>query len=168
MTKEELINKYDYLYDVMSHSNKPSNMKTFGEIEKSIFYDMAVSHSEIAKEWLDKLEAICWDNYLTEKEAKTIVSKMNPTSKWSIEQILKALEDNHYTIEHSPHYNKYALATTVAMISSDDLCTIKKLMPNKELTEAESLHICYELALDKLKDEDGVFNIRKYFNEVIM
>ena len=50
---------------------------------------------------------------------------------------------------------------------SDSASTIADIVLKKSLNEvdgSEMLRICYHLALDLLKDKDGVFDIRKYFN----
>ncbi|MBR3285773.1 MAG: hypothetical protein IKI70_05805, partial [Bacteroidales bacterium] len=55
----------------------------------------------------------------------------------------------------------------ISMKYSDSASTIADIVLKKSLNEvdgSEMLRICYHLALDLLKDKDGVFDIRKYFN----
>ena len=47
--------------------------------------DMAAKHPELAQEYLDKLCAIKWKNYLTKKEASEIVNGMNPPATWDMQ-----------------------------------------------------------------------------------
>ena len=71
-TKDEMIERYNLLYEKMSDSKNPKNMKIFGEAEKYMFREIAVAHPDMAETWLSHLEAVCWDNYLSEREAGNI------------------------------------------------------------------------------------------------
>lgn len=53
---------------------------------KKIMYQTIESHPQRAEELLEILEAVNWNNYLTEKEADQIVSKMSPAPRWSRQQ----------------------------------------------------------------------------------
>lgn len=66
-TKDEMIERYNLLYEKMSDSKNPKNMKIFGEAEKYMFREIAVAHPDMAETWLSHLEAVCWDNYLSER-----------------------------------------------------------------------------------------------------
>jgi len=66
-------------------------------------------------------------------------------------------------IEKSPNYNKCALYVTMCMLDSDSSNTLKKLVEN----ETDYFKLLHSLAVDKLTDKDGVFNIRHYFCEFL-
>lgn len=75
-TKEEMIDRYHQLYDKMKDSKDPKNMKIFGEAERWVFKQVASAHPDMAESWLSHLEAVCWDNYLSENEAMNIGKRM--------------------------------------------------------------------------------------------
>ena len=70
---EELIKKYDALYEEMAASKNPMRMMAFGDAEKWMFYSLVEKHPDLAEMWLKKLEASKWHNYLTEEEAEEVV-----------------------------------------------------------------------------------------------
>ena len=159
MESKDLKQRYVELYDYMATSKEPANMKHFGNIMTEMFHWFADNKPEKAEEWLWKLEAIKWNNYLTPKEADTIVAQMVPAAPWTREQWQKAMADHDFDMEDTPYYNKCALYVTMNMIYSDSIETLKKYVGASELFNA-----IYDLAVDKLVDEDGQFNIREYFN----
>lgn len=55
-TKDEMIERYNLLYEKMSDSKNPKNMKIFGEAEKYMFREIAVAHPDMAETWLSHLE----------------------------------------------------------------------------------------------------------------
>ena len=73
------------------------------------------------------------------------------------------MEKTDKSIEMPPYYNKCALYVTMCMIDSDSGKTIKGI----ETDEEKYFDIVYSLAIDKLLDRDGVFNIRHYFCELL-
>jgi hypothetical protein len=106
-----------------------------------------------------------WDNYVTRSEAEQIVKHMDPAAKWSEEQMMRALENLGYPKEEAPYYNEHALWVAVSMKYSDDAKTIAEVLGKKveEVEEVEMLRICHDLAMNVLKDADGVFDVRHYF-----
>ena len=74
-------------------------------------------------------------------------------------QIEEALSDNDLPDEERPYYNKYALLVAIAMKASDHTESLLKVVSDK----SQLFKVIYDLAIDVLKDKDGVFNIRKYF-----
>ena len=112
----------------------------------------------MAKEWLEKLCAIKWKNYLTQKEAEKIVDSMEPKASWAYNQWESAIERAGYTLENEPFYNKYALWVAMNMIVSDSSSTLKKYIGEEKMFDA-----VHDLAVDKLTDKDEKFSIRKYF-----
>ena len=63
-----------------------------------------------------------------------------------------------FDMGHEPCYNSCALWVAMNMIMSDSSETLKKYVAEEEMFKA-----VHDLAVDKLKDKDGVFNIRSYF-----
>jgi hypothetical protein len=83
---------------------------------------------------------------------------MQPSAPWSREQWKQAMMMKQYPTEEEPYYNSCALWVTMNMIMSDSSNTLKKYVDDNTLFE-----LVHALAIDSLKDKDGVFNIRKYF-----
>ena len=158
MNQEEMKKEFDALYDMMANSNKVEFMHTFGMVHKEMMDWFIVNKPELAEEWLAKLEAIRWDNYLSPKEAENIVSAMKPRAPWSKEQWKSTMEQHGYDLDDEPCYNRCALWVTMNMIMSDSSETLSKYISSDKMFEA-----VYNLALDKLEDEDEKFNIRTYF-----
>ena len=159
MNAQELKEKYADLYGYMASSRDPENMKAFGKVMTEMFMWFADNKSEAAQEWLDKLESINWDNYLTPKEAEKIVSSMKPSAPWSREKWREAMSQHGYKMEEEPCYNSCALWVTMNMIMSDSSETLVKYVSSDKMFSA-----VHDLAVDKLCDEDNVFSIRRYFS----
>ena len=79
---EQLKKKFDELYNFIISSSDTGKMKMLGWVMKAMMYDTIDAHPQHADEYLAILESVKWDNYLTEKEAETIVNAMSPTPKW--------------------------------------------------------------------------------------
>lgn len=158
MTQEEMKKEFHALYDLMANSNKVEYMRTFGNVHKEMMEWFIQNKPEMAMEWLEKLESIRWNNYLTQKEALHIVSKMEPKAPWSYEQWASVMERHGYPLEKEPCYNRYALYTTMNMIMSDSSETIAVYVD-----EVNVFKLVHDLAVDKLADLDEKFNVRHYF-----
>lgn len=158
MTTDELKKRYDALFSYMVASKDPENMKHFGTVMNKMMDWMIQYKPDIASEWIDELECIKWDNYLTPKEADQIVASMNPQRPWSREQWKQAMDQHGYALEEEPYYNRCALYVTMSMIHSDSSETLKRYANGNDLLE-----VIHALALDKLKDRDGNFSVRSYF-----
>lgn len=155
----EQIKKFDELYAKMAQSKDVQDMHLFGKVMREAMTYVSEHAPAKADELLEELCAICWDNYLTRKEAEEIVSMMSPAPKWTRDHIKRGLEAKGLALAEEPYYNECALITTISMIASDSGETLAKYVSD----ESQMLELCYHLALDKLKDKDKVFNIRKYF-----
>lgn len=145
----------------MKYSGKTENMVLFGHVMNEMM-DFIIQHNPAeAQAWIEKLSAIEWKNYLSPKEAETIVESMEPEAPWSRDEWNKAMDSLGLDKQDMPCYNPCALWVTMSMIYSDDARTLAKLMN----TEVEDLPVeaFYSLAIDKLKDKDGRFNVRRYF-----
>lgn len=158
MTAQELKDKYWSLYEYMANSKDPKNMKAFGRVMTTMMEDAIQSNPSKAEEYINKLESIKWKNYLTPSEADKIVSQMEPKAPWSRDQWKNAMDQYGYPLEEWPCYNRCALYVTMNMIMSDSSKTLSNFVQGDNLFK-----MVYELAIDKLKDKDEMFNVRVYF-----
>lgn len=166
MTSTELKDKYESLYSYMASSKKPAYMKAFGAVMNEMMQWMIDNEQEAAEEWIGKLCAIKWNNYLTPKEAAEIVSDMTPKAPWSRDVWKQAMENLGFVLEEEPYYNSCALWTAMNMVYSDSANTIASIMgkPLADIPSEKLVDAVHRLALDKLKDADRNFNIRSYFS----
>ena len=158
MNSQELKNAYADLYGYMATSKDPKNMKAFGKVMTEMYNWYADNKPDAAMEWLNKLSAIKWNNYLTPAEADKIVSQMEPKAPWNRDQWKGAMEQHGFHMEEEPYYNRCALYATMNMIMSDSSATLSKYIDGNEMFK-----VVYDLAVDKLKDRDGKFSVRSYF-----
>ena len=149
----------------MATERNPEYMKAFGKVMTEMFNWFSENKKEAAEEWLMKLEAIKWDNYLTPKEAENIVAKMQPKAPWSRDAWKSAMEAKGLPLEDIPCYNSCSLWVEMNKQYSDSAETIAIIMGKdlKDVSTDEMVNATYHLALDMLTDEDGVYNIRTYF-----
>ena len=163
----ELKKKFDELYNHIVASRDTGKMKMLGWVMKAMMQQTIENHPQLAEEYINVLESVRWDNYLTEQEAEKIIKAMQPAPKWSKAQWEKMMDG--LDLEHYPCYNKCALYVTMCMIDSDDGELITGLlgMNGNTVKEPEYFAAVHKFALNKLKDEDGVFNIRRYFKDVL-
>lgn len=158
MTQEEMKKEFNALYDMMAHSENVEFMHVFGKVHREMMEWFIQNKPEQAQEWIDKLEAIRWKNYLTPKEAQKIVDGMIPKAPWSREQWKQAMEQHDFAFEKEPCYNSCALWVTMEMVMSDSSDTLKKYVAEEDMFKA-----VYDLAVDKLTDKDERYRIREYF-----
>lgn len=171
MTKEQMIDRYNELYMKMATSKDPKNMKIFGESEKWVFVELAKIHPEMAQNWLSHLEAVCWNNYMDEKQASN-VSKRTVNQDgvkgfhWTYDVFTKAVESLGGVVEENPYYNSYALWVTANMIYSDHASSIAADMNFSKPTEVPNEKMalsCYRKAVELLKDPDEGYKAQVYF-----
>lgn len=165
MTPQELKDRYIALYDDMATSRDPKNMKVFGHVMTQMMDVMLAKMPAEAEEMIDKLESIKWKQYLTPKEAESIVAMMDPKAPWSRDVWKSAMDSFGLPVEEQPYYNRCALWTEMNKMYSDFGDNIaellgKPLAPN----DKDIIAATYKMALKTLKDKDGVYDIRKYFN----
>ena len=158
MTQEEMKKEFYSLYNMMANSQKVENMRVFGNTHKEMMEWFITNKPDLAQDWIDKLESIKWHNYLSTKEAEKIVSAMNPKAPWTREQWKDAMEKHGLPLEEWPCYNRCALYVTMNMIMSDSSKTLSNFVQGDNLFK-----MVYGLAVDKLKDQDEMFNVRVYF-----
>jgi hypothetical protein len=159
MTPEEMRKKFRELYQLMATSNNVAFMHVFGNVHKEMMEWFIQNKPAEAQEWLEKLCAIKWKNYLTHKEAEKIVAAMEPKAPWSMEQWKSAMMQSSLPTMQEPYYNPCALWVTMNMIMSDSADTLSKYVSDGNLFK-----VVHDLAVDKLMDKDGKFSIRTYFN----
>ena len=161
MNTQEMKKKYTMLYDMMAVSGNPDNMRLFGNVMNDMMDWMIQNKPDYAQEVIERLCAIRWNNYLTHKEAEKIVSEMIPSAAWSYEVWRKAMDSLQLDVEDEPYYNSYALWAAMNIVYSDHAKTLSKLM-GVAISEINP-EIFYHLAIDMLTDDDGKFDIRRYF-----
>ena len=160
--KEEFLQLYDYIIN----SGDTEKMHVLGQVTKSMMCRFIESYPQWAREYLDMLQSVKWNNYVTAKEAETIVSEMTPEPIWKKSMWESMIQSTGYPKCEEPYFNSCALYVTMCMISSDSGETLKDILNIKELDTKNSEHmfkVIYKLALDKLKDKDRKYNIRDYF-----
>ena len=170
-TREEMIERYEELYNKMKSSKDVKNMKVFGQAEHYVFKEVARVHPELAENWLSHLEAVCWDNYLSQNEAmniskRTINQDGTKGFHWNHDVFTAAVKKLGGIVEEKPYYNSYALCVTANVVYSDHANSIALDMGYKMPTEVPNEEMalsCYRKAVEKLKDPDAGFHVRKYF-----
>ena len=152
--------KFEELYSLIVCSENVEYMKTLGRVVKDMMHKFITNYPQQAKEYLEILESVKWKNYLTNKEAEEIVASMDPKPLWP--SYTSWLAYMGIPVQEEPYYNGAALFVTMNMIWSDSGSTLKHYM--SDATEDNLKELIYALAVDKLKDKDNIFNIRKYFS----
>lgn len=165
MTQEELRTKYESLYNYMSSSNEPKYMMLFGEVMNEMMDWMIRNQSAAAEQWVEKLCAIKWEQYLTKDEATKIVMSMQPKAPWSFDVWYDAMKKFNLECEREYVFNKYAMWTVMSQVYTDFGQTLAKVigLPLAEIPSEQLLPVIHEMALDLLLDKDGVYNTRSYF-----
>lgn len=169
MTKEERYQQFLDRYEGIIRGGITGEMEQLGDMVKRVMRWLINYEPEIATAALSILDGEqdqeC-RNYLSAREADEIVSEMVPQPQWSLRHILDMLRSAGYATEEPPYFNNYALAATMCMILSDSGETLKNELGSdiRPAKADEILRLVYKLAIDKLKDKDGKFNIRKYFD----
>ena len=168
-TAEELYQQFLGRYDGIIRGGIDGEMELLGDMTKRVMRWMSVNEPSLAAPAiaiLDGEENQECRNYLSGHEASEIVRQMEPQPHWPLRQVLDMLKNAGYATDEPPYFNNYALATTMCMILSDSGQTLQRIIgsPSHPATNEELLASVYQLAVDKLKDKDGKFNIRKYFD----
>lgn len=166
MTQEELIDKYKSLYSKMAVSNDPSQMKLFGSVMNEMMMWIIKNQPTAAEQWIEKLCAVDWEQYLTKAEATKIVDKMEPDAPWGFDEWQKAMNAYGLETERKGVFNKFALWTEMNAKYSDQADNLAKFAfdePIDEVDEERMLKLIHALAIGSLTDKDGVYKIRKYF-----
>ena len=153
--------KFCSMYRDIINSQDESKMQILGHVMKQAMFKIIETSPSLAKEYLDELEAVNWTNYLTTKEAQDILANMDPKPNWTFAKWKDEMVQHEFATQVEEKYNECALYITMCMILSDSGSTLSALVPDQK----KLFELIYHLALDKLNDKDGKFNIRKYFLE---
>lgn len=173
MAASEMKERYEQLYEKMVGMNDEHADKVFAGAQMWAFGKVAEVAPSVAEIWLGKLEAICWNNYLSDSEAKMIATKLvnqdgSTGPKWSKEAFLQAVDKLGGNVAKEPYYNDNALWVTAVMIYSDHAKSIAEDMGHASPSEAPSEKMvlsCYRKAVEKLCDKDRKYFIRGYFED---
>ena len=160
---EDIIKRYDELYEDMATARDPNKMMAFGDAEKWVFHTLAEIHPELAEKWLTKLEASKWLNYLSRHEAESIAAKLinqdgTKGAHWDYETFKNAVESLGAKMKDEPFYNCYALWLTAQMLWSDHHKSASEFVP-KDLEP----RYFYNMAVEKLTDADRPKFLRPYY-----
>lgn len=166
MEAKEMRMEFEKLYSIMANSNEPKYMHVFGDVMKDMMDCIINTNSELAQEFVERLSAIKWFNYLTSKEAMSIVNEMTPSAIWDISSWQQVMGEIETPIEEAPYYNAYALFVVMNQVVSDhgeSIAYIKGAENVKDINQEELAMYAYRFAIDLLKDKDGVYDVRGYF-----
>ena len=160
----EMITRYMEMYNDMATSKMPEKMHVFGEAEKWAFEQMVSLAPHKAQMWLNKLEPICWHNYLSREEADEIVGHLvnqdgSAGGNWGYDTFINAVKGLGGMIEEKPYYNTYALWVTANMLYSDHHESAREFVPKEQMPK-----YFYKMAVEQLKDIDKPRFIREYFD----
>jgi hypothetical protein len=160
---ERIRERYLELYEDMAKSGMPEKMKIFGETEKWAFGKMLETSPKIAEQWVDKLEAMNWNNYLSKAEADEIVAKFinqdnSRGAHWGYDVFKGAVESLGGKTYEAPFYNCYALWVVANMLYSDHYNSASEYVPKEDMPK-----YFYSMAVEKLKDKDRPRFVRDYF-----
>ena len=161
--KNELMNRYEELYELMAESKDPSKMQTFGEADRWAFQRVTEINPSMAEMWLSKLEPMMWDNYLSRAEADKVVALFKNAdgtigAHWPFEQFRQAVENVGGEMNDEPSYNNFALWVVANMLYSDHCKSVDAFVP-----KAEQVKFYYAQAIEKLTDADRKHFVREYF-----
>lgn len=176
MKAEELKQRYEQLYNKMASSKEVRQMMIFGNAEKWAFGKVLASDPKMAEAWVSKLEAIEWNNYLSDTEATHIASTLINQdgamgAVWDKATFLSVIGNGGGDAERMPYYNSNALWVTAAMIYSDHAKSIAEDMGYTSVADVpvdKMAMSTYRKAVEKLCDKDRAFFIRPYFADLLM
>lgn len=157
--------EFKELYNFIINSGDGEKMHVLGQVTKSMMSKFIDNSPQQAREYLDMLQSVKWHNYITAKEAERVVANMKPSPAWTYTAWDGMMTALGFPKEEEPYYNEPALYVVMSMISSDSGNTIVNEMSalGASTTKDSVFRFIYKLALDKLKDKDDMFNVRKHF-----
>lgn len=169
--KQRMEERYRHLTSEAVKSKDKKKMQVLAEAAAAAFGELVVTNLELAQDWIDKLEAVEWNNYLSAKEARSVESGFVSQDgvkgpHWQHEDILKAAEDLGIPADKRPYYNSYALFAVTNMVYSDHARSIAEDMGHKSPADVQHdkmARSCVNKAIEMLEDPDGGFDARRYF-----
>jgi hypothetical protein len=165
MDKQQMEQQFLARYDSIIQSGDTRQMEQLGAMMKRVMGWMFKYEPQVAAQALALLDdntATDYANRLTEQEAKNIVAQMVPQPAWTMQGLTASLQSMGLPTDCPPHFNHYALLTTMLMIQSDEGESLKEAIHANDRDE-RLLRLVYKLAVNRLEDEDGKFRIRRYF-----
>lgn len=162
---ENLKEKYNELYRKHLVEGKDAKiMAIWGVHEKKLVEELIENSPEFAGRYINRLESciesIGWNNYLSRREAETIMSAMVPKSKWSVDEVETACRQLGIPCEEKPFFNLCSLAVTMNMEMSNHGSTLEKHF----CESTDLVKFVYQWSVECLKDKDRVEFIRPYFS----
>lgn len=156
--------RYDELYEKLIASKDSDKMEALGAANTWLFYYIAEKYPAMAEQYLSRLEAGEWNNYVSKSEAEEAAAKLlnkdgTRGAHWPYDVFKGAVESVGGKMSDAPIYNCWALWLTANMLFSDYAKTLAAYIPKEEHPKA-----FYLLALDKLKDPDRPKFVREYFH----
>lgn len=164
--QQELKQTFDRQYNMMAASKNPKNMMLFGEVMQDMMDWMIDNKPALAQQCIEKLEAMNWKQYLTRDEAQEIVDNMQPRAIWDYATWEQAMTTLGLEMEREAIFNRYALWTVMNAKYSDHGMTLAEKVfstPLRMVENEKMVPLIHALAVDSLTDEDGKYNVRKYF-----
>ena len=164
--QQELKQTFSRQYNMMAASKNPKNMMLFGEVMQDMMDWMIENKPGLAQQCIDKLEAMNWKQYLTSDEAQEIVDNMQPRVIWDYATWEQAMTSLGLEMEREAIFNRYALWTVMNAKYSDHGMTLAEKVfstPLRMVENEKMVPLIHALAVDSLTDEDGKYNVRKYF-----
>jgi len=165
MNKEQMEQQFLSRYDQIVQSGDTRQMERLGAMVKRVMGWMFRFEPQVAAQalaLLDEDTATDYANRLTEQEAEDIVGKMKPKPTWTMEEVMFSLQSMGLPTDVPPHFNRWALLTTMLMKKSDEGESLKAAIHANDRDERLA-RLIYNLAVNDLEDEDGHFRIRRYF-----
>lgn len=165
-------NRYQHLYDVMSNSRDVEKMKVYGRAGHKMFDKLAVVNPSMAREWLEMLESIVWNNYLTENMASELASKIvnqdgTNGPHWSMDTFFNVVPKLGGKLDDEPYYNRYALWLVANAHYSDFAKSTSEDMGFNAIAEVPGDKMAlsmYKKAVESLKDIDNSHYIHNYYH----
>ena len=75
--------EFKELYDYIIHSNDEEKMHVLGKVTKDMMCKFIESYPQQAREYLDMLQSVKWHNYVTAREAESVIAEMKPKPMWT-------------------------------------------------------------------------------------
>lgn len=172
MNTQELKERYKHLYDAMKQSKSVENMQVFGRADNYFFDWLAENNPSMAKKWLEMLELVVWNNYLSAEVAQELAMKIvnQDGSKgpyWSMDTFFNVVPKLGGTLDDEPYYNRYALWLVANAHYSDFARSTSEDMGYQSIAEvpAEKMALSmYKKAVESLKDVDRLHYIANYYH----
>ena len=165
MDKQQMEQQFLARYDSIINSGDTRQMEQLGAMVKRVMGWMFKYEPQVAEQalaLLDEDTATDYTNWLSEQEAEDIVSHMKPQPTWTTQGLMSSLQSMGLPTDVPPHFNRWALLTTMLMKKSDEGESLKAAIHANDRDERLA-RLIYNLAVNDLEDEDGKFRIRRYF-----